>query len=135
VRRLFLVATALMLLTAAIADAQQPMVGPEIASDPIDLVPGLSSDATPAVRLIADGGGFVLAWSALGGDGYWHAYVGRLDATARLVAGSVRGLAGAPEADAANPSLAAVPGGFVAAWLESTRLLPVTRLLVARLDP
>lgn len=112
-------------------------MGPEIASDPLGASLPVTEFAAPAIRLISDGGGYILTWSALGDDQRTHVYAGRLDATAHLVPGSVRAMPAwmGGDVDAGSLSVARVAGGgYIASWLEVERGSTSPRVALTSLD-
>jgi hypothetical protein len=107
----------LALLFAAATNSATPMVGPEIASAPIPVFTGPPPSA-PAAPLVADGNGFLLAFTLSRGV-RMRSIVTRLDAQAQAVAGATREL---PVTDANNdatmPSIAVAPNGYFAVQTE-----------------
>jgi hypothetical protein len=133
VKQLVLAAT----FVAANAFAQEPVVGPEVISDPIGASAAVTGAGAPAVRVIPDDGGFVVAWGALADDQHFHVYAGRADASLHLVPGSVRMMPAwmGTDADADNLNIIRSGSGYIAAWLEASRSGgPAVRLAVTTLD-
>jgi hypothetical protein len=108
---------AAVLLLAVANGTVAPVVGPEIASTPIPVLTGPPPSA-PAAPLVADGNGFLLAFTLSSGV-RMRSIVTRLDAQAQAVAGATREL---PVTDANNdatmPSVAVAPNGYFAVQTE-----------------
>jgi hypothetical protein len=104
-------------LIAAAASAQ-PLVGPEVASDPL---PSNTSGLTPPIALAHDQHGTVIAW--VSGDEAHAArvFVARLDAT-NHVTGTVREMpivSNNSPVDASPPAIAILDDRVLVAWLET----------------
>src|ERR1043165_5746788 len=105
-----------LLFAAAANGGVAPVVGPEIASTPIRTIAGFPNAALSphlvqrAAPLPTDGGGFVIAFTALSDDGKARTTVMRLDSQAYAVAGPARELpATQPYYDAVDPDVVAAP--------------------------
>jgi len=127
-----ILAVALLVAAPLIA---QPYVGEEVRSWTMETPVAVSSGPSPAVALVADGGQFVIGWSA--GLAQSRISVAKLDGSLRVIDGTQRELpvySGA-DYDAGAPQLAVLPDGYALAWLERQRstLAPV-RIIVARLS-
>jgi hypothetical protein len=113
-----------LLLLPALAVLGQPVVGPEVLSDPLRPVIINYPVASPSVALARDRTGVVIAWMMPNTASVTRIYVARLDASAHI-AGTVREIPVASTVsgiDAVYPSVAAsVTGdGFTLAWTEAT---------------
>ena len=139
-----------LLLLPALTVFSQPVVGPEVLSDPLPVVPPVISAAVPSVAMARDRTGVAIAWAMPNAQGATRIYVARLNATAH-VEGTVREIALAsppPESYGVEPlatatasvcpSLApSVSGdGFTLAWTEvvGPPPLPYARAAYCQLD-
>jgi hypothetical protein len=107
-----------MILAAALlaATLSTPIVSDEV----VIAAPQLVSQAAfvgPAVSIVADGRGFVVAWTARPDGFHSRVFVMRLDDAARPIAGTLRQIPS--ENDASMPRLAVTENGYVIAWLET----------------
>jgi len=113
----------------------QPYVGEEVRSWTMETPMAVSSSPSAAVALVADGGQFVIGWSA--GLAQSRISVAKLDGSLRVIDGTQRELPAysGDGFDAGAPQLAVTPDGYALAWLERQRstLAPV-RIIVARLS-
>jgi len=113
----------------------QPYVGEEVRSWTMETPMAVSSSPSAAVALVADGGQFVIGWSA--GLAQSRISVAKLDGSLRVIDGTQRELPAysGDGFDAGAPQLAVMPDGYALAWLERQRstLAPV-RIIVARLS-
>jgi hypothetical protein len=129
-----------LLLLPALALFSQPVVGPEVLSDPIPAVfYSATAVAAPAVALARDQTGVAIAWAMPNADAATRIFVARTDSTAHIRApfGRFRSPT-AGKTNAFYPSLAAsVTGnGFVFAWTELVTQppLPLAQAVYCQLD-
>lgn len=110
-----------ILLLRTIAPFAQPVISPEVASDPLPGRASVKSFAIPAIAMARDRKGLAIAWTAQGSDGQDQIAVVRLDGSAHF-AGPVHMMPTASQTsvNSADPSIAVAPGGegFVLVWIE-----------------
>jgi|GEM_PF-1885760 len=125
---------ALLLASLAFAAAAAaPVVGPEIASEPIRTLDSTGAERRPAAPLATDGDGFVLAYTIANDQGKGRTMVARLDSRAQAVPGTARELpVTQPYYDAVVPDIIVAPDGFFVAQNEIAQ--SSSRVVVWHLD-